>query len=62
MNFEIGIFVLGFELNTLTWHVISEQQLPFVLVQVIMEITFIYLEEKERKKITSKGFPSDANA
>lgn len=53
----ICVFVLGCELNTLTWHVISEQQLPFVLVQVIMEITFIYLEGKrERKKITSKVF------
>lgn len=37
----------------LTWHVISEQQLSLVSVQIVMEITFIYLwmwREKMRRE------------
>lgn len=34
----------------LTWHVISEEQLSLVPMQIVMEITFIYLwSRKERK-------------
>ena len=39
----------GGELNILTRHVISEEQLLFVLMQIIVEVTFIYLENRIKK-------------